>query len=100
MGAAGGEIAAQTGAHGHYRLNINELRLETRRLAQDDAIGRRRDAPDWTTHVSCGSLFGIGAVTRQARWKTIAGILAAWVVTLPMAAALAAIGYRLMGAVL
>jgi PiT family inorganic phosphate transporter len=43
-----------------------------------------------TTHVSCGALFGIGAVTRQARWKTVSGIVAAWVVTLPMAAALGA----------
>lgn len=43
-----------------------------------------------TTHVSCGALFGIGAVTRQARWKTIAGILLAWIVTLPLAALLGA----------
>jgi inorganic phosphate transporter, PiT family len=43
-----------------------------------------------TTHVSCGALFGIGAVTRQARWRTIAGIVAAWLVTLPLAAALGA----------
>lgn len=44
-----------------------------------------------TTHVSCGALFGIGAVTRQARWKTIAGIFAAWLITLPLAAALGAL---------
>ena len=44
--------------------------------------------PVSTTHVSCGSLFGIGAVTRQARWKTIATILLAWVTTLPLAGAL------------
>ena len=43
-----------------------------------------------TTHVSCGALFGIGAVTGQARWKTIGGILAAWLITLPLAAALGA----------
>jgi PiT family inorganic phosphate transporter len=47
-----------------------------------------------TTHVSCGALFGIGAVTRQARWKTIAGIFAAWLVTLPLAAALGASSMR------
>jgi PiT family inorganic phosphate transporter len=44
-----------------------------------------------TTHVSCGALFGIGAVTGQAHWKTIAGILLAWVVTLPLGAALGAV---------
>lgn len=43
-----------------------------------------------TTHVSCGALFGIGAATGQARWKTIGAILAAWLVTLPLAAALGA----------
>jgi len=43
-----------------------------------------------TTHVSCGSLFGIGAATRQGRVRTIARILLAWVVTLPMAGAIAA----------
>lgn len=48
-----------------------------------------------TTHVSCGALFGIGAVTRQAHWKTIAGIFAAWLVTLPLAALLGACFLRL-----
>lgn len=46
--------------------------------------------PVSTTHVSCGALFGIGAVTRQAHWKTIGGILMAWVTTLPVAAVLGA----------
>jgi len=47
--------------------------------------------PVSTTHVSCGALFGIGAVTGQARWRTIGRILAAWVTTLPLAAALGAV---------
>ena len=46
--------------------------------------------PVSTTHVSCGSLFGIGLVSGRARWKAILGILAAWVTTLPLAALLAA----------
>lgn len=46
--------------------------------------------PVSTTHVSCGSLFGIGAATRQARWRTIREILLAWVVTLPVAGVLGA----------
>jgi PiT family inorganic phosphate transporter len=50
----------------------------------------RLGLPVSTTHVSCGSLFGIGTVTKQARWKTIAGILTAWVTTLPIAAFLGA----------
>jgi len=47
--------------------------------------------PVSTTHVSCGSLFGIGAVTGQARWKTIGAVLLAWIVTLPVSALLAAL---------
>jgi len=46
--------------------------------------------PVSTTHVSCGSLFGIGAVTRQAHWRTIRDILLAWVITLPLAGLLGA----------
>ena len=44
-----------------------------------------------TTHVSCGAIFGIGVATRQARIRTIAQILAAWVTTLPLAALLSAL---------
>jgi PiT family inorganic phosphate transporter len=46
--------------------------------------------PVSTTHVSCGSLFGIGAVTGQAHWKTIGAISLAWVITLPLAGLLGA----------
>ncbi|TJY55935.1 inorganic phosphate transporter [Sinimarinibacterium sp. CAU 1509] len=48
-----------------------------------------------TTHVSCGALFGIGAVTGQARWRTISGIVMAWIITLPMAALLGMLFMRL-----
>lgn len=43
--------------------------------------------PVSTTHVSTGSLFGLGAVTRRARWNVIGQILLAWVATVPFAAA-------------
>lgn len=49
--------------------------------------------PVSTTHVSCGALFGIGAASGQARWRTIGAILAAWVTTLPLAAALGAASF-------
>ena len=52
--------------------------------------------PVSTTHVSCGALFGIGAVNGEARFKTIGQILSAWVTTLPVAAALAAAASVLM----
>lgn len=52
--------------------------------------------PVSTTHVSCGALFGIGTVTGQAHWKTIATILLAWATTLPTGAALGALSYLLL----
>jgi len=50
----------------------------------------RWGVPVSTTHVSCGSIFGIGAVSGSARWKTITQIAAAWLTTLPMGAVVGA----------
>ncbi|MBI4436064.1 MAG: inorganic phosphate transporter [Candidatus Omnitrophica bacterium] len=58
-------------------------------------LASRWGMPVSTTHVSCGSLFGIGLVNGKADWKVIRGILAAWVLTLPVAAASSAILYVL-----
>ena len=44
-----------------------------------------------TTHVSVGSLFGMGLVTRQANVKTVAGIALSWIITLPCAGLLGAL---------
>jgi PiT family inorganic phosphate transporter len=49
--------------------------------------------PVSTTHVSVGSLLGIGVVTRQAKWRKVAEILLAWVSTVPCGAFLAAVAY-------
>jgi PiT family inorganic phosphate transporter len=49
--------------------------------------------PVSTTHVSCGSLFGIGLVNQSAHLRMIATILLAWVTTLPTGALLASIVY-------
>ena len=47
--------------------------------------------PVSTTHVSVGSLLGMGIVTGQTKWKPVLGVLASWVVTLPCAALFAAL---------
>ncbi|MCI0538138.1 MAG: inorganic phosphate transporter, partial [Verrucomicrobiales bacterium] len=52
--------------------------------------------PVSTTHVSVGSLLGMGIVTRQTKWKPVVRVLASWVVTLPCAAILAALVYWLV----
>jgi PiT family inorganic phosphate transporter len=54
--------------------------------------------PVSTTHVSVGSLFGIGVVNRKAQVKTIFSILLAWVTTLPIGAGLAAGCYLMLRA--
>ncbi|HZI31156.1 MAG TPA: inorganic phosphate transporter, partial [Candidatus Binatia bacterium] len=52
--------------------------------------------PVSTTHVSVGSLLGMGIVTRQAKWKPVLGVLASWVITLPCGALLAGATYLLL----
>ena len=46
--------------------------------------------PVSTTHVSTGSIFGIGANSGGLRWRAAGEIAAAWVITLPLAALLSA----------
>ena len=53
-------------------------------------VASRFGMPVSTTHVSCGSLFGIGATTRKAHWGTIGRIALAWLITLPLAGLLGA----------
>jgi PiT family inorganic phosphate transporter len=55
----------------------------------------RLGLPVSTTHVSVGSLFGIGLTTGQANLGVVRKIVLAWVVTLPCAAMLAALVYFL-----
>jgi PiT family inorganic phosphate transporter len=52
--------------------------------------------PVSTTHVSVGSLFGIGLTTGQANVKTVLGIVLSWIVTLPVAALLAGVAYAIV----
>jgi PiT family inorganic phosphate transporter len=49
--------------------------------------------PVSTTHVSVGSLLGMGIVTGQAKWSPVSKVLLSWVVTLPCGAALAALAF-------
>jgi PiT family inorganic phosphate transporter len=57
------------------------------------ACASRLGLPVSTTHVSVGSLFGIGVVNRTARTRTVLAILLAWATTLPTGAVLAAVAY-------
>ena len=48
------------------------------------------------THVTVGSLFGIGLTTGQANLKTATGIVLSWIITLPCAAFVAGLAYFLI----
>jgi len=60
-------------------------------------VASRLGMPVSTTHVSVGSLFGIGVVNGTAQRRTILSILVAWVTTLPTATALGMITYVVLG---
>jgi PiT family inorganic phosphate transporter len=92
--AIGGLISARRVAEtmSHRITAMNHGQGFTANLATAFLViwASRWGLPVSTTHVSCGALFGIGAVTGQARWGAISAIALAWVTTLPIAAALAA----------
>jgi inorganic phosphate transporter, PiT family len=52
--------------------------------------------PVSTTHVSCGSIFGIAISNRQFQWQTVTSIAGAWLTTLPLAALLSATVFMLL----
>lgn len=54
--------------------------------------------PVSTTHVSVGSLFGMGAAAGRVHWRKVGEILLAWVSTVPCGALLAALTYALLTA--
>ncbi|MEZ4792576.1 MAG: inorganic phosphate transporter [Gelidibacter sp.] len=51
--------------------------------------------PVSTTHVSVGSIFGIGTVTKKADYKMISKIVLSWILTLPVAAVMSAIAFKI-----
>lgn len=52
--------------------------------------------PVSTTHVSCGSLFGIGLVNGKANFSVIRKIILAWILTLPFSAMFSALCFYLV----
>jgi PiT family inorganic phosphate transporter len=56
----------------------------------------RLGLPVSTTHVSCGTLFGVAAVTGEGHARTIGRIVGAWLLTLPLGAALGALAFSIV----
>jgi PiT family inorganic phosphate transporter len=53
-------------------------------------LASRFGLPVSTTHVSVGSLFGIGLITGEVNRRVVSGILMSWLLTLPIAAIISA----------
>lgn len=62
-------------------------------------LASRYGLPVSTTHVSVGSLVGIGVVARKADASVVLGIILSWLLTLPCGALLGGIVYWLVGRV-
>ncbi|MBL9143803.1 MAG: anion permease [Verrucomicrobiaceae bacterium] len=97
--AVGGRISARhvadTLAHKITGMNPGQGFAANATTAILVILGTLKGLPLSTTHVSVGALLGIGITTRQAKWKTVIPVLAAWVITLPAAAVLAGLIYKL-----
>jgi PiT family inorganic phosphate transporter len=95
-GMLGARRVARTMSHRITTMNDGQgctANLVTAALVM---TGSAASLPLSTTHVSCGALFGLGAVTGGARRRMIVGIVSSWFGTLPLAAALAALCYLLV----
>jgi inorganic phosphate transporter, PiT family len=92
--AAGGLIAGRRVAETMSRritvMNPGQALTGNLTTAGLVLLASRFGLPVSTTHVSCGALFGIGLVSGRARWRTIVQIALAWLITVPVAAAVGA----------
>jgi PiT family inorganic phosphate transporter len=99
--AAGGIVQAKKVAHTMSKkiTTMNEGQGLSANLVTFFLVvfASRMGIPVSTTHVSVGSLFGIGLATGNADKRAVSGIVSAWVGTLPIAATLAAISYLILG---
>ena len=98
--ASGGYRIIKTLGSGIIRLEpINGFAAETAAsiiLASASKLG----FPVSTTHIVCGSVFGVGIAKRlnQVRWTTAQRMAAAWVITLPAAATAAGLAFLVINA--
>lgn len=95
--AVGGLLAvrrvAQTVSYRITGMNDGQALSANLNAAALVIFASRLGLPVSTTHVTCGSLFGIGLVNKQARWPMIAKIVLAWITTLPVAAMLGGLAW-------
>jgi len=95
-GLIGARQVAETLAHKITDMNPGQGFAANLTTATLVLLGTFKGLPLSTTHVTVGSLLGIGITTRQAKWATVVPVLLAWVITLPCAALLAAVFYQVV----
>lgn len=95
-GLVGARQVAETLAHKITDMNPGQGFAANLTTAALVLLGTFNGLPLSTTHVTVGSLLGIGITTRQAKWATVIPVLLAWVVTLPCAALLSALFYKVV----
>lgn len=89
---------AETLSHGITAMNAGQGFTANLVTAGIVISASKLGLPVSTTHVSCGALFGIGSISRQAHWGMIGGIVLAWITTLPLAGLLGALGFMVLNA--
>lgn len=96
-GLLAGRRVAATMSHGITEMNDGQAFTANLVTALLVIFASKWGVPVSTTHVSCGSLFGIGLVNRQARYHVVLQVVAAWVTTLPVAGAVGWVAWRCLG---
>jgi len=101
-------LAMGAGSHVAGRRVTQTLAGTVTRIAPDDGLAANLvtsalvgiasvvAVPVSTTHVATGAIVGIGMHHRRVRWQFVGELLLAWVVTVPVTAAIAAATYRLL----
>ncbi len=84
-GVSGAKRVAESLSHRITQMNAGQGFTANAVTAFLVTCASRFGMPVSTTHVSCGALFGIGTVNRQADWSFIRTVLAAWCITAPVA---------------
>ncbi len=56
----------------------------------------RMGVPVSTTHVSVGSIFGVGIISKTAHLGVFSQVLSSWILTLPIAAIISSVSYLLL----
>lgn len=95
-GMLGARPVAETMAHKITKISPGQGVIANAITALLVLFASKFGVPVSTTHVSVGAIFGIGAAKREANWRLVGGIVSAWVLTLPVATALAAMIYGLL----